>query len=82
MSVLFLMGERALVEGAVFSTVSSARLELTRGEQGYRPADLTRLGGIGVDLTVTLVAYCLEAESALPAQTYRRALLVRCGRLR
>lgn len=57
--------------------LSAQLVELTRGDQGYRPADLARLGRIGVDLTATLVAHCLEAESALPAQTYQQALLVR-----
>lgn len=57
--------------------LSALLSELTRGEQGYRPADLARLGRIGVDLTATLVAQCLEAESALPAQTSQQALLAR-----
>ena len=63
--------------GGIGRLLSAHLVELTRGEPGYRPADLARLGRIGVDLTATLVAQCLEAESALPAQTSQQALLGR-----
>jgi AraC-like DNA-binding protein len=50
--------------------------ELSR-DQTYPSAEAGRLGIVTVDLIAALFAHHLEAEAALPAPTYQRALLTR-----
>ena len=50
---------------------------LTAASAVCRPGDVTRLGGIAVDLLTATLAHQLDAEERVPEESRQRALLVR-----
>ena len=50
---------------------------LAADTSSYQPSDGLRLGTVVVDLLSALLAHVLEADSYLPPETHRRALIVR-----
>lgn len=65
-------------KGSGFGALLAQLLGGVTGDAGpYRPADLTRLGGIAHDLMTAVVAHHLDAEAAVPDDAHHRALLLR-----
>ncbi|SDC52983.1 helix-turn-helix domain-containing protein [Actinokineospora iranica] len=52
-------------------------VRLTENTSGYQAGDEPRLGTVLADLVAALFAHTLEADRALPPETYRRTLLMR-----
>ncbi|MEV4582952.1 helix-turn-helix domain-containing protein [Nonomuraea jabiensis] len=51
--------------------------QVTRNADIYRPADVTRLGGVCIDLLTALLAHHLETECTVPHESRQRTLLLR-----
>ncbi|MGH3388958.1 MAG: helix-turn-helix domain-containing protein [Actinomadura sp.] len=50
---------------------------VTAGAGRLRPSDASRLGTVLLDLVVALLAHELEADSSVPPESHRRALILR-----
>ncbi|WP_435604721.1 helix-turn-helix domain-containing protein [Streptomyces sp. bgisy130] len=51
--------------------------QVARDSGSYRPDDGPRLGTVAVDLLSALLAHVLDADSSLPPETHRQALVLR-----
>ncbi|MCZ1006667.1 helix-turn-helix domain-containing protein [Streptomyces lydicus] len=51
--------------------------QLANGTHAYQPADGPRLGSVVVDLLSALFAHALDANTLLPPETHRQALVLR-----
>lgn len=52
---------------------------MTAGSASYRPADVSRLSGVTVDLMSATIAHHLDAEDDVAPESRRRALFLRIG---
>ncbi|MFD5737852.1 helix-turn-helix domain-containing protein [Streptomyces sioyaensis] len=51
--------------------------QVARDSGSYRPDDGPRLGTVAVDILSALFAHILDADSSLPPETHRQALVLR-----
>ncbi|WP_405832666.1 helix-turn-helix domain-containing protein [Streptomyces sp. NBC_00105] len=72
-----LAGERLSGREGIGPLLTDFLVRLVRDARHYRPADTARLGGILLDLLTALLAHELDTAACVPADSYRRSLMLR-----
>lgn len=65
--------------GGMGALLTQFLTNMTAGSASYRPADVSRLSGVTVDLMSATIAHHLDADDEVPPDSRRHALFLRIG---